>query len=241
VIPRRKFLRTVSLGTTMIGGASVLQACAAQSASARSVLPPSPASRPQSTKWDMSWVARVNRPHRVVFDVAKVAEGVALFQASTWMYGYAEAEGATDNDLNAVLVFRHAAVTMVLGDAMWARLGISSGQTHGAADSTATSTPKPPTGRNPYLGDASPASEPPAGMDGRVTIRRLMSRGAIILACNNALRGQAYGLKEKENLSEADAYAQVRAAVTPGVYVMPNGIFSVARAQEAGCSLFMPG
>jgi hypothetical protein len=78
-------------------------------------------------------------------------------------------------------------------------------------------------------------------MGGPMTIRRLMNRGAIILACNNALSGQAYGLKEKEGLTDADAYAQIRSAVTPGVYVMPNGIFSVARAQEAGCSLFMPG
>ena len=78
-------------------------------------------------------------------------------------------------------------------------------------------------------------------MGGQTTLRRLMSRGAIVLACNNALSGQAYGLKQKEGLSDADAYAQIRASVTPGVYVMPNGIFSVARAQEAGCSLFMPG
>ena len=37
------------------------------------------------------------------------------------------------------------------------------------------------------------------------------------------------------------AQAQVRASVADGVYVMPNGIYSVARAQEAGCSLFIPG
>src|SRR5215216_6698038 len=138
MIARRTFLRHVSLGTTVIGGAGVLQACGAQAASARSVLPPSPTSpRPQGSKWDMSWVSRVNRPHRVVFDVTKIAEGQALWQASSWMRGYVEAEGATDDDLNAVLVFRHAAVTMVLDDAMWARLGVSSGQTHGPADSTA--------------------------------------------------------------------------------------------------------
>jgi hypothetical protein len=189
----------------------------------------------------MSWVARLNRPHRVVFDVTKIAEGQALWQASTWMRGYAEAEGATDDDLNAVLVFRHAAVAMVLDDAMWTRLGVSTAQPHTGADSAATSTPKAATGRNPYLGDLNAPALPATGMGGQTTIRRLMSRGAIILACNNALSGQAYGLKQKENLSEADAYAQIRAAVTPGVYVMPNGIFSVARAQEAGCSLFMPG
>lgn len=238
MIPRRKFLRTVSLGTTMIGGASMLEACAANAAGAGS--PPTPARSPsQNSKWDMSWVGRVNRPHRVVFDVTKVAEGQALWQASTWMRGYADAEGAKDDDLNLVLVFRHAAVTMVLDDAMWGRLGVAAEKAHGSADTTKSSPP--PTGRNPYLGDANAPAASATGMGGPMTIRRLMNRGAIILACNNALSGQAFGLKEKEGLSEADAYAQIRAAVTPGVYVMPNGIFSVARAQEAGCSLFMPG
>jgi len=74
-----------------------------------------------------------------------------------------------------------------------------------------------------------------------MTVRRLMARGVIILACNNALNGQAYTLKQKESISEPDAQAQIRASVADGVYVMPNGIFSVARAQEAGCALFMPG
>ena len=110
----------------------------------------------------MSRVWRVNRPHRVVFDVTKISDGDALWQTTSWMQGYAEGEGATDADLNAVLVFRHAAVTMVLNDAMWARLAVASGKRE------PTSIAK----RNPYLGD---------------------------------------------------------------------GIFCVAGAQEAGCSLFMPG
>jgi intracellular sulfur oxidation DsrE/DsrF family protein len=74
-----------------------------------------------------------------------------------------------------------------------------------------------------------------------MTVRKLMARGVIMLACNNALNGQAYTLKQKENISETEAQAQLRASVADGVYIMPNGIFSVARAQEAGCSLFMPG
>jgi len=168
----------------------------------------------------------------VVFDVTKISDGDALWQATSWMQGYAEAEGATDADLNAVLVFRHSAVTMVLNDAMWTRLGVASGR----ADSTASTGPK----RNPYLGDVTPVAMTP-GTHSPMTVRKLMARGVIMLACNNALNGQAYALKDKEKISETDAQAQVRASVADGVYIMPNGIFSVARAQEAGCSLFMPG
>jgi intracellular sulfur oxidation DsrE/DsrF family protein len=230
-IPRRNFLRTMSIGSSLVGAGVLLDACASPSLTQGVATAPQPASA-RRTNWDMSWVSRVNRPHRVVFDVTKTSDGDALWQATSWMQGYAEAEGATDADLNAVLVFRHAAVTMVLNDEMWARLGVSSGRT----DSASSTAPK----RNPYLGEVNPAPAAP-GTHSPMTVRKLMARGVIMLACNNALNGQAYTLKQKENISETEAQAQLRASVADGVYIMPNGIFSVARAQEAGCSLFMPG
>ena len=238
-IPRRSFLRAMSVGGSLLGTAGLLHGCATQAPLLREAThaPPPPASR--RTTWDMSWVTRLSRPHRVVFDVTKISDGDALWQANTWMQGYADAEGATDDDLNAVLVFRHGAVAMLLNDEMWGRLDPAA-----ARGSQAPATPAPSAPamkRNPYLGDGSPPPAAGNGMHGRVTIRRLMSRGVIMLACNNALGGQAYSLKQKEGISEADAQAQVRASVVAGAYIMPNGIFSVARAQEAGCSLFMPG
>jgi intracellular sulfur oxidation DsrE/DsrF family protein len=222
----------MSIGSSLVGAGGLLEACASQSALAQSGAPTPQPAPPRRTAWDMSWVSRVNRPHRVVFDVTKISDGDALWQATSWMQGYTEAESATDSDLNAVLVFRHSAVTMVLNDEMWTRLGVSSGR----ADSAASTGAK----RNPYLGDINP-SPSTTGAHSPMTIRKLMARGVIMLACNNALNGQAYSLKQKENISETDAQAHVRASVTDGVYVMPNGIFSVARAQEAGCALFMPG
>jgi intracellular sulfur oxidation DsrE/DsrF family protein len=231
-VPRRSFLRTISVGSSL-GAVGLLDACALHAAPVETGAAAVQPSTSRRATWDMSWVARVNRPHRVVFDVTKVSDGDALWQTTSWMQGYTEAEGATDADLNAVLVFRHAAVTMVLNDAMWTRLGVSSGR----ADSTASSGAK----RNPYLGDAAAAPSTTPNVHGPMTIHRLMARGVIILACNNALNGQAFTLKQKESISESDAQAQIRASVADGVYVMPNGIFSVARAQEAGCALFMPG
>ena len=80
-----------------------------------------------------------------------------------------------------------------------------------------------------------------ASTEFRNELARVADRGAILLACNQALMGQAHALRQKESLEEADARAQVRAAVKPGVYVMPNGVFAVSRAQTAGCSYFQPG
>jgi intracellular sulfur oxidation DsrE/DsrF family protein len=63
-----------------------------------------------------------------------------------------------------------------------------------------------------------------------------MQRGAIVLACNNALRGSANQLRQKRPSLTADAaLAEIRRHLIPGAYVMPNGIFAVSAAQDAGC------
>ena len=69
----------------------------------------------------------------------------------------------------------------------------------------------------------------------------LVSRGAIVLACGLALN-RAYAMARKaEGLDAAGARALVRANLLPGTYVMPSGIFAVARAQEAGCNFLRAG
>jgi hypothetical protein len=227
-MPRRDFVRAFSLGTTAFASGGILEACA----TAPVATTPSPATR-SPTEWDMSWLERLTAPHRVVFDVTATANGMALWQSAAWMEGFALAHGVKDTDLNAVLVFRHDAVTMVLDDPMWTRLGLT-------APANGDARPLAEGKRNPYLGTVSPSPKPDPSK-GMATVGGLLSRGVIMLACNNALGGQSYKLKQKEGLSETDAHAQVRAAVAPGVYVMPNGIFSVGRAQDAGCGYFKPG
>jgi intracellular sulfur oxidation DsrE/DsrF family protein len=206
LLPRRSFLERLTVGTAAVTAGTLFGACATPaSASPRPTVLPTPTrgERPASD-WDFSWVDRVTRPHRMVFDTPQLGDGMAVMQVNNWMRGFAEAYGATDADLNPVIVFRHEAIPAALTDAMHARLGRS-------------------------MSNMMP------------TVEQLMARGAIVLACNFALMGQAQMLRQKENLSQADALREIRAAVRPGIYVMPNGIFAVGRAQEAGCAYLRAG
>ena len=226
--PRRDFLRTVGIGSTIVA-ATGLEACAS-SVSALTTSPPQPA-----RGFDLSWVDRLKAPFRVAFNITQKND-LGLMQTWMWMDGFRQAYGTEDKDLNAVLVFRHEAVAMMLDDAMWARMGIlqSSGGT-GSANAAAT-----PPGRNPWL--SKPASNGPSGsQDTDYTISALRARGVIMLACNMALRGQVSRLRQKENLSADDADKAIRGAIVPGCYIVPNGIFAVSRAQMAGCAYFSPG
>ena len=213
-VSRRNFLRTVGAGSALGAGGLL---------GAFDTIAAAPAVRAVRA-WDMSWVARITRAHRVVFDVRKIDDGTPLWQATSWMQGYAETENTTDADHNVVLVLRHESVRMALNDAMWTRLTEEAGA---------------PAKRNPWLGDDAPASPTAAGM--MPTLRKLMARGVIVLACNNALNGQTFTLTKKEGLSEAQAQSQLRASVGEGIYVVPNGVFGVSRAQSAGCTFFLAG
>lgn len=227
--PRRDFLRTVSIGST-IAAATGLEACASSVAAITTSSSPQPAS-----DFDLSWVDRLKAPYRVAFNITQKND-LGLMQAWMWMDGFRQAYGTEDKDLNAVLVFRHEAVAMMLDDAMWARMAIPESSSSAGSGNAAAAPP----GRNPWL--SKPASNGPSGsQDTDYTISALRARGVIMLACNMALRGQVSRLRQKENMAADDADRAIRNAIVPGCYIVPNGIFAVSRAQMAGCAYFSPG
>ncbi|HEY2824416.1 MAG TPA: twin-arginine translocation signal domain-containing protein [Gemmatimonadales bacterium] len=74
-----------------------------------------------------------------------------------------------------------------------------------------------------------------------MTVESLVERGVIVLACNVAVTGLGGMLARQDSLSHDEGQRQIRAALRPGVYLVPNGIFGVAVAQEAGCGFFRVG
>lgn len=143
------------------------------------------------------------------------------------MSGYEQALSAR-KDFTPVLILRHAASVMVLNDAMWERLGIA--EKDKLKDPTSGEISK----RNPFLvftqGDKHSMTGSQASID------NLLKQGAILLACNVALIGVTYRHRQKEtSLTQQEAHTEVRRHVIPGAYVMPNGIFAVSAAQDAGC------
>ena len=195
LVPRRSFISQVTLGATGAAGVLALGSLPIESLGAQGATASSPTR--EAERWDMSWLEKINRPHRIVFDPTGSGE-MAIFQLGNWMQGFADAYGKADADLNPVIVFRHEAVGVVLTDAMQQRLGRSTQTLSQSVD-------------------------------------RLIARGVIVLACNLALRGQSHMLAERESIDQTEAHKQIRAGVRPGVFVMPNGVFAIGRAQDAGC------
>jgi hypothetical protein len=221
---RRDFLQQLLTSGAAVAGVSLLGGCASAAAG------PAAATRTASatgSAWDMSWTGKLGR-YKTAYDSPEIMSGAALSFAASAMQGYTQALGTRQGEVTPVLILRHTASYMVLDDDMWKRL--AAGESQKLKDPTSGETAL----RNPFInyarGDKHTMIGAEAGID------TLVGQGAIVLTCNRALTGIGSMLRRKETtLTQEQAVAEVRKAVLPGVYVMPNGIFAVSAAQDAGC------
>jgi hypothetical protein len=212
---RREALRQLA------GGALALAAAACTPAVTAATVTPSPS----PSGFDMSWLQRINKRRRMVFDTNDVAGGAGLAFVAAYLEGAKQAYG--DPDASTVLVHRHVSVPIVMGDETWRRLGL--GESLKLKDPTTGEVAM----RNPFVfhkpGDKFSMTGAEASLD------TLMKSGTIVLACNRALTGYAGMIANKEKITRDQALKEMKADLVPGVYVVPNGVFGVCAAQEANC------
>jgi len=229
--PRREFLGWLGASTVMAATAgSPLAAQEPPPAAARPDGGPDGADRlvPVSAEWDVTWADRIQGKHRAVFDSPGVSEGAALFRAAMWRDQYKEVYGTPPEEMSAVVVIRHTAIPLAMGDAYWARFGIGKEEKL-----------KDPATRKWYVTNPvrTPWSPEPRwtayGLEG------FMASGGIVLACNLAFRMVIAKFREADKSTREEAEAAARALLIPGIILQPSGIFAALRAQQAGCSYIM--
>lgn len=185
-----------------------------------------------STAWDMSWVERVTAaPYRVAIDTTKI-ENDELYTALDILDTFHEVYGGGNEPIQVVVVLRHFAAAMAQRDAMWERYGI------GEERSVTDPDTKAPAKRNPFLRPSPSAKE---SWELNSKIEPLVARGVIFLVCNRATMGLASSLAKRVNKPVDEVKEDLRTNVVPGAILMPNGIFALVRAQNAGCAFFRQG
>jgi hypothetical protein len=206
---RRDFIG--QLATTAV--ALTTAACAAPAVAAAPVAQAAAgAGSPQArTAWDDSWFGRITASHRAVFDMPTIDDGMGFAHVSGYLRAMKEIH---DADAQAVLVIRHAALPLVLNEAMWQkyqmgklvrRTGLPEGQTMTT---------------NSYVRQ----------------VAQMNSRGVIVLACDLATRGYAGRAAEASKGNQAEIYEDFKKNILPGVILQPTGVYAVHRAQEAKCT-----
>ena len=231
---RRTFLQNAVTTGAAIAGAGLLNGCAtgkstlsAETAVSGAAPRAITATPNESPLWDMSWQERLGR-YRMAYDVPDPQKGDAYSVIASTIAGYKAARPITAKEFTPVLVLRHTSAIAALNDGMWKRL-----KAHERLTDKTTSAKF--VERNPFLvyvdRDAS-------FVTADSSISALMANGTTVLVCNRALTALSSGLRRSEPdkfKANEEALAEIRRNLHPGIIPMPNGLFAVAAAQDAGC------
>jgi hypothetical protein len=164
-----------------------------------------------------NWPGTLQGRHRQVVDAYEVNEGYPLGFAHTFL--------AFNKSATAVVILRHGAFPIALGNAMWQKYKI--GESYKIIDPET----KAPAIKNPFL-----RPKPGVFWVDDMALDRLLERGVVFGACNVALLVDSKELAGNAGVSAEEAAKEWVANVVPGITIIPSGTWGVNRAQEAGCT-----
>jgi len=193
-----------------IGGAMTLGLAGLAHSSLRAQPAPAVADGP-------NWPGTLKGRHRQVVDAHEFNDGLALAFAYTFL--------VPNQSATAVIVVRHGALPIALGNAMWGKYKI------GESLKIMDPETKAPAVKNPFF-------HPKAGVlpVDDMAIDRLLARGVVFGACNVALQFMSKTLAGNAGVSAEEAATEWAANIIPGITIIPSGTWGVNRAQEAGCT-----
>jgi hypothetical protein len=208
---RRSFMGLMAANAALL----VAAGCARPAETTGVALAASPAPNGNGTstgkgKFDDSWTEKLGR-HRVVFEVNEFNGAAGL--VGNLMDSYRDGIGATDKDLGFAIVLRHGVVTMAMKEAAWQRYPIGEALKYNDREGKPRTT-------NAYA----------------KTIETLLGRGVIILACNVGFTGAVNMISNHVKADKEQVRADLLAAMYPNVYLQPNGIYALLRAQNVGAA-----
>jgi hypothetical protein len=209
-IPRRGFFGRVS-GAIALGLAGLTA----------TPLRAQPAATPSNGP---DWPGELKGRHRQVVDAYDANSGFPLAFAYTFLAPHGP-PSAGPVAATAVVVLRHGAFPIALGDEMWRKYKI--GETFKILDPET----KAPAVKNPFL-----HPKPGVLVVDDMALDRLLASGTVIGACNIALQVQSKMLAANAGVSADEAAKEWAANVVPGITIIPSGTWGVNRAQEAGCT-----
>ncbi|HEU5050327.1 MAG TPA: hypothetical protein VFU00_08405 [Gemmatimonadales bacterium] len=184
---------------------------------------------PRSDEWDVSWTGRITGKYKAVFDSPEFSEGAGVWRAVMWRDQHKEIYGTDPADMSAVLVIRHGAIALAMGDAYWEQFRIGKELKMRNPQTRKWEVANP-------LRTAAPDTPPRwAGYN----IEAFQASGGIVLACNLAFGEVVWRYRQAEKLSREAARARALEQLLPGIILQPSGIFAALRAQEAGCAYIM--
>lgn len=221
---RRRFLGSVTAVTAaaLSVGAMIPSAQAAE---------PKPAdAKPGGGTEFERWLDTIPGKHRQVYDLPQPHDGMGLMWSHVFLLTGAQGYALPESEFGVVLVLRHAAIPLAMGDGVWAkyRFGelfkIDDPQTKAAAL------------RNPFV-NLKPGDLPLP----EAALEKLIARGVKVALCGMAIHHYSLMVAARDKGDAEAIKKEWLAAVLPGVHVAPSGVVAVHGAQSRGCTYCFAG
>ncbi|MBL6750497.1 MAG: hypothetical protein ISP90_08235 [Nevskia sp.] len=176
------------------------------------------------------WLDTISGKYKQLYDAPAANHGLPLVWSHVFLLTGAPGYGVAESELGVVVVLRHSAIPLAMGDAVWAKYKL--GEYLDIADPAT----KAPATRNPY------AHIKPGDMPfPEAALEKLVARGVKFAVCGAAIGFHSAHIAQRQGLA-ADAVKQdLLAAVLPGVQVVPSGVLAVNGAQSRGCAYCFAG
>lgn len=175
------------------------------------------------------WFEKIKGTHRIVYDATSIHDGFSVI----WSWVFLDSNnqtGSADEDLTAIVAFRHNAFALALTDEIWSSYRLGKFLKIPNRDNGV------PLTSNPYL-------DPPEGFmpEQGMSIRKLMDRGVMFCVCERSLDIASGMIALNKKLDAAQVKQEWIGGLYPGVQLVPSGVWAINRAQERGCSYCFAG
>ena len=172
--------------------------------------------------WDMTWLDRLKGKHRQVFDFSDL--DIGLIVVKNWLDAWKNVYQLEHPKVNAAVGIGGRAFPVNASDELYRKFPI--GELWKVND--------PDTGkaavRNIHLDGPATGGAVGAG------VRPLQARGTIFWQCNNALNGVASRIGTAVKRPQPEVYQELKAALNPGVILVPAHTMLIGICQERGCT-----
>ncbi|HWP03662.1 MAG TPA: hypothetical protein VNL96_09410 [Gemmatimonadaceae bacterium] len=182
---------------------------------------------------DDEWLRRLHGSYRQYFDAVTFNDAFPLYYAFNWWQTMKATYKLDNTDLCAVIGLRHLAIAPAFNDSIW--------QKYRLGELLKINDPKTnaPAMRNFTNSEAQGDLRFPGS-----SIGQQVANGAVVLVCNLAtvfgsgMAAKAAGL----SVTPEQAYAEWKANLLPGCYLVPSGVLAMHRAQKnGGCTYCFAG
>jgi len=221
---RRRFLGTLASGAALAG----LSTLPSVNLNAADDFVPFSEDDPEA------WFKKIKGKHRIVFDATQPHEIMPFAWPRVFLMTN-EMTGTPAKDQGVVVVLRHSAIGYAMEDKVWEKYKL--GELF-KADDPAT---KKASLRNPFWKPAKGAFNIPGVGEVAIGINELQDSGVMFCVCNVALGVYSAVAAQTMNLNHADVLKEWKAALLPGIQVVPSGVWALGRAQENGCKYIFAG